>query len=132
MAERARCSTRALKADEAFCRQVARLLFADAEPIRRAFLGELVKEVLALVDWALAHEDDPRFDAGRALEAWAKKRRRGCYGQSSGSPRTAAPRPDTNRCGGRQGYGPQPGDEVGFGYGVGKTTVLTGLERMAD
>jgi hypothetical protein len=39
-----------MKADQAFCRQVATLLFTDAESIERAFLGEPVREVLALVD----------------------------------------------------------------------------------
>jgi hypothetical protein len=58
---------------------VARLLFTDAEPIERALLGEPVREVLALVDWALAHEYDPGFGAGRALEAWARRRCRGAY-----------------------------------------------------
>jgi hypothetical protein len=37
-------------------------LFADAEPIERAFLGEPVREVLALVEWALAREVDPGFE----------------------------------------------------------------------
>lgn len=72
MAEQSRCSTRAIKADQAFCRQVARLLFCDSKPIRRAFEGEPVKEVLALVEWAMDQQDDPGFDAGWALEAWAK------------------------------------------------------------
>ena len=84
MAEQSRCSTRAIKADQAFCRQVARLLFADAEPIQKAFLGEPVRKVLALVDWALAHEDDPGFEAGRALEAWARRHCRGAYGPRDG------------------------------------------------
>ena len=97
MAERTRCSTRALKADQAFCEQVARLLFTDAEPIQRAFLNEPVKEVLALVEWAMEHEDDPGFEAGRALEAWAKKRRRGCYGQPSESPEDGHGRPVADR-----------------------------------
>jgi len=104
MAERSRCSTRALKADQAFCKQVARLLFTDAEPIQRAFLGELVREVLALTEWAMEHEDDPSFEAGKALEAWARRRSRGAYRPQEQSTDNIPQRPNTTT--------PQPPDTI--------------------
>ena len=72
-------STRAIAADEAFCRQVAALLLCEVGPIRDAFLGEPAEEVLEMVRWALSHEDDEGFDPARVLTAWAKKRGRGAW-----------------------------------------------------
>jgi len=69
--------TRAIVADEAFCRQAAAVLLCDPEPIRDAFLGEPAEEALEMVGWALKHERDPGFDAARALPSWAKRRGRG-------------------------------------------------------
>ncbi len=71
--------TRAIVADEAFCRQVAAVLLCDLEPIRDAFLGEPAEEVLEMVRWALRHEQDPGFDAARALPNWARRRGRGAW-----------------------------------------------------
>lgn len=71
--------TRAVVADEAFCRQVAALMFCDPSPIRDAFIGEPAEEVLEMVRWALSHEDDEGFDAARVLTGWAEKRRRGVW-----------------------------------------------------
>jgi hypothetical protein len=71
--------TRAIVADEAFCKQAAAVLLCDPGPIRDAFLGEPVEEVLEMVRWALKHEADPGFDAARALPSWAKRRRRGAW-----------------------------------------------------
>ncbi len=71
--------TRAIVADEAFCRQAAAVLLCDPCPIREAFLGEPVEEVLEMVRWALKHEQDEGFDAARALPSWAKRRRRGIW-----------------------------------------------------
>jgi hypothetical protein len=48
----------AIVADEAFCAQAAMVLMCDEEPIRNSFIGEPVEEVLAMVRWALSHEDD--------------------------------------------------------------------------
>ena len=76
--------TRAIVADEAFCAQVAAVLLCDEEPIRKAFIGEPVEEVLAMVRWALSHEDDEGFDTAKVLIWWAKKRGRGAW---SGRPR---------------------------------------------
>lgn len=109
MAERPRCSTRALKAYQAFCRQVASLLFTDAEPIERAFLGEPIREVLALVDWALAHEYDPGFEAGRALEAWARRRCRGAYRHQEQAVDNTPTPADTTANPSERGYAKLPG-----------------------
>ena len=77
-------STRALVADEGFCKQVAALLVCEPGPIHDAFVGEPVEEVLEMVRWALSHEDDEGFDAAGVLTSWAKKRDRGAW---SGRPR---------------------------------------------
>jgi hypothetical protein len=72
-------STRAIVADEAFCAQAAAVLLCDEGPIRQAFIGEPVEEVLAMVRWALSHEDDEDFDAAKMLTGWAQKRGRGAW-----------------------------------------------------
>ena len=77
-------STSVLVADEAFCRQVAALLLCKAEPIRNAFIGEPVEDVLAMVRWTLSHEDDEGFNPAKVLTNWAKKRNRGVWGEKSG------------------------------------------------
>ncbi len=77
-------STKILVADEAFCRQVAALLLCKVEPIRNAFVGEPVEDVLAMVRWTLKHEDDEGFDTAKVLTNWAKKRGRGVWGEEPG------------------------------------------------
>ncbi len=77
-------STKVLVADEAFCRQVAALLLCKVQPIRNAFIGEPVEDVLEMVRWALAHEDDDGFDTAKVLTNWAKKRERGVWGEGPG------------------------------------------------
>lgn len=72
-------STRALVADEGFCRQVAALLLCEPRRICDAFIGEPVEEVLEMVRWALSHEDDEGFDAAQVLTSWARKRGRGAW-----------------------------------------------------
>jgi hypothetical protein len=72
-------SALAIFADEAFCAQVAAVLMCDEEPIRKAFIGEPVEEVLAMVRWTLSHEDDEGFDAQKVLTDWAQKRERGAW-----------------------------------------------------
>jgi hypothetical protein len=42
-------TTRAIVADDTFCAQAAAVLLCDEEPIRDAFIGEPVDEVLAMV-----------------------------------------------------------------------------------
>lgn len=81
-------STKAIVADEGFCKQVAALLLCKEEPIRDAFIGEPVEEVLEMVRWALKHEDDEGFDTAQVLTAWAKKRGRGVW---SGRPSRRSP-----------------------------------------
>lgn len=71
-----RPSTRALKADEALCRRIAGFLFCEPAPITDAFLGEPIKEALAMVEWCVRHEG-PEFDPEKVLPAWAAKRGRG-------------------------------------------------------
>ena len=71
--------TRAIVADEAFCGQAAAVLLCDPEPVRDAFIGEPVEEILEMVRWALKHERDPGFDAARALPNWARRRGRGAW-----------------------------------------------------
>jgi hypothetical protein len=82
-------STRAIVANEDFCKQAAALLLCNEEPICDAFIGEPVEEVLEMVRWALSHQDDEGFDTAEVLTAWAKKRGRGAW---SGRPR----RPERN------------------------------------
>ena len=72
-------STRHIIADEAFCAQVATLLLCDQDPIRDAFIGEPVEEVIAMVRWALSHEGDEGFDPTKVLTDWARKRERGAW-----------------------------------------------------
>ena len=86
-------STRAIVADEGFCRQVAALLLCERAPIHDAFIGEPAEEVLEMVRWALSHEQDEGFDTAEVLTSWAKKRGRGAW---SGRPR----RPERNSDGG--------------------------------
>jgi hypothetical protein len=38
-----------------------------------------VEEALEMVRWAIKHEDDPGFDAARALPSWARRRGRGAW-----------------------------------------------------
>ena len=85
-------STRAIVADEAFCAQAAAVLMCDVEPVRQSFIGEPVEEVLAMVRWALSHEDDEGFDPAKVLTDWAWKRGRGAW---SGRP-TKPSRQDLN------------------------------------
>src|SRR5215210_2600774 len=80
-------SIRAIVADEAFCAQAAAVLMCDQEPIRNAFIGEPVEEVLTMVRWALSHEDDEGFDPAKVLTDWAQKRERGVW---SGRPRKSS------------------------------------------
>ena len=77
-------STRAIVANEDFCKQAAALLLCNEEPICDAFIGEPVEEVLEMVRWALSHQDDEGFDTAEVLTSWAKKRGRGAW---SGRPR---------------------------------------------
>src|SRR5829696_5390878 len=77
-------STRAIVANEDFCKQVAVLLLCDRAPIHDAFIGEPVEEVLEMVRWALSPEHDEGFDTAEVLTWWAKKRGRGAW---SGRPR---------------------------------------------
>ena len=72
-------STKAIVANQDFCKQVAALLLCDRGPIHDAFVGEPVEEVLAMVRWALSHEDDEGFDTAEVLASWAKKRERGAW-----------------------------------------------------
>ena len=71
-----RPTTRMLTADEALCRRIAGFLFCEPAPITSAFLGEPIKEVLAMVDWCIEHEA-PDFDPEKILPRWAAKRGRG-------------------------------------------------------
>jgi hypothetical protein len=72
-------STKAIVADEGFCKQVAALMLCDPAPIHDAFVGEPVEEVMEMVRWALSHEDDEGFDTAEILSSWAKKRERGAW-----------------------------------------------------
>ena len=86
-------STLAIRADDAFCAQVAAVLLCDDEPIHDAFIGEPVEEVLAMVRWALSHEDDKGFDPAKVLTSWAQKRERGAW---SSRPRPSLTRQNLN------------------------------------
>src|SRR5918995_2733206 len=72
-------STRAIVANEDFCKQVAAHLLCERAPIHDAFIGEPAEEVLEMVRWALSHEDDEGFDIAQVLTSWAKKRERGVW-----------------------------------------------------
>jgi hypothetical protein len=84
-------STRAIVANEDFCKQIAAHLLCDRAPIHDAFIGEPVEEVLEMVSWVLSHEDDEGFDTAKVLTSWAKKRGRGAW---SGRPRRPQPNSD--------------------------------------
>src|SRR4028118_2262958 len=58
-------STRAIIAGAHLCDQVSALLLIEPEVCRQAFLGEPVKEVMAMVKWALKHEGEATFDPER-------------------------------------------------------------------
>jgi hypothetical protein len=79
-------STRAIVANEDFCKQAAALLLCNEEPICDAFIGEPAQEVLEMVRWALSHEDDEGFDTAEVLIWWAKKRGRGAWSGRSQRP----------------------------------------------
>jgi hypothetical protein len=79
-------STKALVANEDFCRQAAALLMCDRSPIHDAFIHEPVEEVLEMVRWALSHEDDQDFDTAEVLTSWARKRGRGAWSDRSRRP----------------------------------------------
>jgi hypothetical protein len=81
--------TLAIVADGAFCAQAAAVLMCDEESIRKAFIGEPVEEVLAMVRWVLSHEDDEAFDPAKILTQWAQKRERGAW--------SARPKPSFTR-----------------------------------
>lgn len=72
-------STRAILAGAHLCDQVSALLLVEVKIIRQAFLGEPVKEVLTMAEWALKHEGEAEFDPEKILLAWAKKRGRGYW-----------------------------------------------------
>jgi len=74
-----RPSTRAITVDAALARRMAGFMFADPDPIISAFLGEPVKECLAMVEWCVRHEGEPGFDPAKALANWAKRRKRGVW-----------------------------------------------------
>jgi hypothetical protein len=59
------------------------VLLCDEEPIRDAFIGEPVEEVLAMVRWALSREDDEGFESAKVLTDWAQKRGRGIWSTRS-------------------------------------------------
>src|SRR5919106_1887874 len=84
--------TRAIVANEDFCKQVAALLLCDRAPIHDAFIGEPVEEVLEMVRWAISHEEDEGFDAAKVLTSWAKKRGRGAWSGRPPSPQRASAR----------------------------------------
>lgn len=75
----ARPSTRLILAGEHLCDQIAGLLLIEPKIPRQAFLGEPVKEVLAMAEWALFHEGEPEFNPEKILPAWAQKRGRGYW-----------------------------------------------------
>src|SRR5215212_1124817 len=77
-------STRAIVADETFCKQAAAVLLGNEERICDAFISEPAQEVLEMVRWAISHEDDEGFDTAEVLTSWARKRGRGAW---SGRPR---------------------------------------------
>ena len=91
-----RPSTLAIVADEAFCAQAAAVLMCEEEPIRKAFIGEPVEEVLAMVRWVLSHEDDEGFDTVKVLTSWAQKRERGAW-----STRPSKPSPSSQNLNGK-------------------------------
>ncbi len=88
-------STRDIVVDDPFCSQAAAVLACDEEPVRQAFIGEPVEEVMAMVRWVLSHQDDEGFDTAKVLTDWARKRKRGAW---SGRPtKSSSSRQDLNR-----------------------------------
>jgi hypothetical protein len=58
---------------------VATVLMCDEEPIHKTFIGEPAEEVLAMVRWALSHQQDEGFETAKVLTTWAQKRERGVW-----------------------------------------------------
>ncbi len=72
-------STHLILAGAHLCDQVAGLLLIEQKIARQAFLGEPVKEVLAMAEWVLKHEGEAEFDPEKILPAWAQKWGRGYW-----------------------------------------------------
>ena len=72
-------STQVIVAGAHLCDQIAGLLLIEPKIARQVFLGEPVKEILAMAEWALKHEGEAGFDPEKILPAWAQKRARGYW-----------------------------------------------------
>jgi hypothetical protein len=72
-------STRSLVAGAHLCDQVSALLLIEPKVARQTFLGEPVKEILAMTAWVLKHEGEAEFDPEKILPAWVRKRGRGYW-----------------------------------------------------
>jgi len=55
---------------------VASLLLVEPKIARQVFLGEPVKEVLTMAEWAHKHEGEAGHNPEKILAAWAQKRGR--------------------------------------------------------
>jgi len=62
-------STRSILAGAHLCDQIAGLLLIEPKIARQVFLGEPVKEVLAMVEWALKHQGEAGFGPEKILPA---------------------------------------------------------------
>lgn len=126
-------SSRRHTVDQRFAEILEEDFGIDARTLIQALAGEPQKQAIAICGWA-ERADDP---AG-ALLAWSRKhrrdvhrpgQRRDCRTESSAD---AAPRHRSNTDERRRGTPPSGSGSVGFGYGVGKETVLAGLARMGE
>ncbi len=72
-------STRSIVSGAHLCDQISVLLLIEPKIARQVFLGEPVQKVLAMVEWALKHEEEAGFDSEKILSAWAQKRGRGYW-----------------------------------------------------
>lgn len=95
--------------------------------IVEALIGEPQKQAIAICGWAEKTEEP-----AKALLAWSHKHRRGTHrprrrgcGRLSERRGRSTGRPETNRSGGRQGYGPRRTEEGSL------RGVLADPERLA-
>ena len=75
-------TTRHIRCDEAFIELLEDDFGIDAYSLTAAFMGvppAPKKEAIALCEWAIRSAAGDALEAGKALQAWAKKHGRGRY-----------------------------------------------------
>jgi hypothetical protein len=71
-----RPSTCSIRAGLYIADQAAALLSVDWRVCREAFLNRPIKQVLAVTEWVLRHQEDKGFDPEAIILGWHRNRRR--------------------------------------------------------